>query len=294
MSTHSLLNHSRLHKLITQKKVLIAAHRGTCGGSIVQNTILAYENAIAHGADIIEVDVIQSSDGTYYAFHNGQERLVLGIDRDIRQMTSKEIEEIKIINSIDHRLQQRICRLEEILEHFRGRVMINIDRSWDYWEELLPLLASKEMDEQLILKAKPHKNYLSQLTAFAPNIPFMPICIDPNDLIAAEEFPVNLAAVEPIFENESSPLLAPDFIRYCKGQGYALWANAITLGDHVTLTAGHDDNNAILHGPDAHWGWLVDKGFDLIQTDWPALLARHLEGTVRKTMMKENYDENEK
>ena len=57
-----------------KKKILIAAHRGTCGGNIVRNTIPAYENALKHGADIIEVDVIMSTDGDFYTFHNGDRR----------------------------------------------------------------------------------------------------------------------------------------------------------------------------------------------------------------------------
>ena len=38
--------------------VMIAAHRGTSGANIIQNTIGAYENALLHGADILEMDVI--------------------------------------------------------------------------------------------------------------------------------------------------------------------------------------------------------------------------------------------
>ena len=37
-------------------RVLIAAHRGTSGANIIQNTIGAYENALLHGADIVELD----------------------------------------------------------------------------------------------------------------------------------------------------------------------------------------------------------------------------------------------
>ena len=67
-----------LHSRLKEQKVLLAAHRGTCGGNIIQNTIGAYENALLHGADIIEVDVVKSTDGQFFAFHNGQEKGVFG------------------------------------------------------------------------------------------------------------------------------------------------------------------------------------------------------------------------
>ena len=36
-----------------KREVLIAAHRGTSGANIIQNTIGAYENALLHGACLL-------------------------------------------------------------------------------------------------------------------------------------------------------------------------------------------------------------------------------------------------
>ncbi|VQY47763.1 glycerophosphoryl diester phosphodiesterase [Streptococcus pneumoniae] len=46
--------------------ILIAAHRGTNGGNILQNTSKAYLNSIRHNADMFEVDVIRSKDGEFF------------------------------------------------------------------------------------------------------------------------------------------------------------------------------------------------------------------------------------
>ena len=67
-----------LQEAVRRKKVLIAAHRGTSGGSVVQNTILSYQNALLHGADMIEVDVSMTIDGVFFAFHNGEEPVEIG------------------------------------------------------------------------------------------------------------------------------------------------------------------------------------------------------------------------
>ena len=52
--------------------ILIAAHRGTNGGNILQNTSKAYLNSIRHNADMFEVDVIRSKDGEFLHFTMGK------------------------------------------------------------------------------------------------------------------------------------------------------------------------------------------------------------------------------
>ena len=45
---------------------LIAAHRGAAGANIPCNSIPAYNAALRHGADIIELDISRAKDGTLY------------------------------------------------------------------------------------------------------------------------------------------------------------------------------------------------------------------------------------
>ena len=55
-------------------------------------------------------------------------------------------------------------------------------------------------------------------------------------------------------------------------QGIAPWVNVITLDDDTFLSGGLDDNHAIRDGFEENWGRLIDIGFEILQTDWPALL----------------------
>ena len=50
---------------VARKKVLVAAHRGMCGGNIIWNTTLSYRNALMHGADMIEIDVSMTRDDVF-------------------------------------------------------------------------------------------------------------------------------------------------------------------------------------------------------------------------------------
>jgi glycerophosphoryl diester phosphodiesterase len=52
-------------------RVLVAAHRGVAAGA-AENTIEAFTNAIAVGADMIEFDVRMTRDGKLIAFHDAR------------------------------------------------------------------------------------------------------------------------------------------------------------------------------------------------------------------------------
>ena len=49
---------------------------------------------------------------------------------------------------------------------------------------------------------------------------------------------------------------------------------AIALWDD--LCAGHTDELALLEGPDAAWGWLIENGANAIMTDRPEELVEYL------------------
>ena len=73
--------------------------------------------------------------------------------------------------------------------------------------------------------------------------------------------------------------LEPAFIKELKERRIAVWVNAITMSngeEWSNISAHHDDDGAVLGDADAHWGWLIDHGADVVQTDWPALLYCYL------------------
>ncbi len=265
-----------IRSLIEKNKVLIAAHRGTCGGNVIQNTTLAYKNALLHGADMIEIDAAMTKDGVFYAFHNGEEPLALGVKEDIRTMTSEQIDQMKTLNSLGLVNNQRVERLKEVLERFRGKCLINIDRSWFYWKEIIALLDSMDMKDQILLKSGVEEGLLKDLADSKTDIMYMPIMRKPEEWEILERYEINMAAAELIFEDLDSDFIKPEFMERLKKQGIAPWVNAITLDDTTILSGLLDDNKAIREGFDESWGELIRLGFEIIQTDWPALLKGYL------------------
>ena len=81
--------------------------------------------------------------------------------------------------------------------------------------------------------------------------------------------------VELIFDSESSPVVNSDFIDLLKKKKLNRWCNAIKINDQDVLSAGHDDVVSIFT-PENGWGWLIKRGFNIIQTDWPMLLKSYV------------------
>ena len=71
------------------------------------------------------------------------------------------------------------------------------------------------------------------------------------------------------------------FVDMMHKDGKLIWVNSIIYNVKAQLTAGHSDDTALCESMDKGWGWLVDKGYDIIQTDWPLMLINYLKSNDR-------------
>lgn len=258
-------------------KVMIAAHRGVAGGNIPCNTLPAFEAALLQGSDILEMDVIRSLDGELMIFHNGLEPIFLGSKFDIYQKTKAEILDIPVRNGDSNETLLRLSSFDEVLEQFKNRCLINLDRCWDLWEYVLPAVKRHGMTEQVILKSPPLPKYFQQLADIGPEFAYMPIMR--GELCAMDELEqakIYHYGTELVFFTEDAPILSEESLSRLRKGGKLLWGNAILYSYRAPLAAGHSDDISVVGRADEGWGWLADKGFDIIQTDWPGMLCQYL------------------
>ena len=269
-----------LSQKLTQKKCLIAAHRGSWGGNITQNTVGAYKAALQMGADIVETDVTATTDGVLYSFHDGNEQRVFGVEKSIRQMDSKEVESYHSINTCNELTAARINRLTEVLDFLSHGELLNIDRAWNIIPQLLEVLdrypnAKYQVVIKAPLKAKAAYEYLN---AHPVKYMFMPICYSFEDVEAALSYPdLNVVGCEIIAFDEQMELFSDESIQRIHDRNLFVWVNAGTLGDVGVrpLYAKLDDDVSVLEDPSLGWGKLFEKKIDVMQTDWPALLYQY-------------------
>lgn len=269
-----------LSQKLAQKKCLIAAHRGSWGGNIAQNTVGAYKAALQMGADIVETDVTATTDGVLYSFHDGNEQRVFGVEKSIRQMDSKEVESYHPINTCNELTAARINRLTEVLDFLSHGELLNIDRAWNIIPQLLEVLdrypnAKYQVVIKAPLKAKAAYEYLN---AHPVKYMFMPICYSFEDVEAALSYPdLNVVGCEIIAFDEQMELFSDESIQRIHDRNLFVWVNAVTLGDVGVrpLYAKLDDDVSVLEDPSLGWGKLFEKKIDVMQTDWPALLYQY-------------------
>ena len=255
-------------------KTWIAAHRGIAGGDIPCNSVAGYEAALRQGADVLELDISISLDGTLYVFHPTKEPLYLGVDRLISQMHDAEVDALRLINSDGNRSTQAVPKFDDILNRFGRRCVLNVDKFWTDIPRIAAAIRAKGLQDQVIVKSPLKPELLRQLQEYAYDMPFMPL-IRKDDgtheaLLADPK--IRYIGAEVLFDSEDSPFAGQAFIDRVHADGCVLWVNPIIYDPVTQLVAGHSDDAAVTGDPESSWGWLADRGYDILQTDWPLAL----------------------
>ncbi|MGI6238506.1 MAG: glycerophosphodiester phosphodiesterase family protein [Christensenellales bacterium] len=250
-------------------KTLVAAHRGAAAGNIPCNTIPAFDAALFQGADMLEIDISRSADGVLYVFHPGMEPVHLYSPRLIRDMHSREVDMLYLVNQDRAATEHRVPRLHDVLARYKGKCYINIDKFWMWPREIAEAVRAQNMQDQVLVKTAADPACFDQVEEFAPDLPYMVIARDEDDFTDALcKRNLRYVGVEALFAEESAPICAPEYIDAMHARGLILWGNAIVYDYRAVLSAGHTDDVSAAGNPDAGWGWLAARGFDIIQTDW--------------------------
>lgn len=267
-------------KQTAQDHAFIVAHRGVAGGNIPCNTMASYEIALKQGADMIETDVDMTADGVLVIFHPGMEPHHLCVERSIREMTYKEVRALRYVNTDDNPTQFGLITFDELLENFKNRCFINVDKYWDHPEKIYAAIKKHDMIDQVLVKSSLSDSVLQVLEALSPELAFMPIVREEHPLhetLLSKN--INYIGAEVLFSSDSSPVASPEFIERMHRDGKLVWVNSIIYSYTAQLSAGHSDDTALTASMDDGWGWLADRGFDMIQTDWTQMLIEYLKTT---------------
>ncbi len=263
--------------LYNNDNVQVVAHRGAAGSNIPCNTIPAFDIALKGGASILEMDLFKSTDGKIFIFHTGKEPYQLNKNIDLTKLDSEEIKKLRLINVDFYPTQWGINSFDDVLEHFKGRCILNLDRIGDCIPDVIKAVERHNMKDQVLLKHAPIPSVLKIIEDVAPDYMFMPIYMEEDNASEIiEKMNINYIGAELVFKTEESPVIQPEYIESMKRRGKTLWGNAVLYNYKIPLSAGHTDDVSMIDDPDKGWGWLVDHGFDIIQTDWTYQCCKYL------------------
>ena len=260
-----------------KENIIVVAHRGAAGGNIPCNTLTAYETALKQGADMIEVDVSCSKDGKLFLFHPGMEKEHLKKRFPLSLLPYSVIKNYKYVNYDNTPTQFGILSFDDFLEQFKGRCFINIDKFWGNPEKIYNAVKHHGMTDQILVKSKVSNNVLSVLENLCPELPYIPIVSEKHPMHKElMKKNINYMGAEVLFEKDDSYLASDEFIDMMHRAGKLVWVNSIIYNYKEQLSGGHSDDSALTVSEDFGWGWLADRGFDFIQTDWTMMLIDYL------------------
>lgn len=251
--------------------VLVAVHRGDWR-NYAENSLEGIESAVRMGADIVEIDLRRTADGELVLMHDPKiDRTTTGKGK-VSDLTLGQLHSLRLRNGVMGRTPYRIPTLREVLEAQRGRVLINLDKAFDYFDQVMEILDETGTASQVIMKGSAPAGEVRERYGSHPDkVIYMPVVnIDVDDAVEKVRDYLDVLdppAIELVFA-DSCNMVAPEIGRLCKGRT-RVWYNSLWS----SLAGGHDDFASLID-PDRGFAYLVDSlGCSIIQTDQPRFLT---------------------
>ncbi|MDX8452515.1 glycerophosphodiester phosphodiesterase family protein [Mesorhizobium sp. VK9D] len=276
--------------------VMIAAHRA---GSMqarktlyAENSLAAVGGSIAIGAEIVEVDVRRAKDGEFVIMHDSWLDRTTTCRGEVVNYTLAELKKCRlVIEGTGAVTNETVSTLREMLLATRDRILINLDNKLEVTDlpGMIAVARDLGMADQVIVKENlwNRQRIDAARTALAQaggGFEFMPILADDavHDAAFAGEVDKAFAprAIELInWRNGAETLTAtggPLFSNRMRAEAargdWHLWADtyAIVNKPGGFLAGGRGDELAVAASlPREAWGFWVDRGATIIQTDEP-------------------------
>lgn len=257
------------------KYVTVVAHRGDWRNH-PENSIPAFQSCIDMGIDMIEIDVRRTKDGQLILMHDPTVDRCTNGKGKVADLTYDEIQKLRLRPQHNASItRNHIPTLEEVLVLCKGKILINIDKGYDYFQQVYELMEKTGTTNQVIIKSSNSLDKMKRENgAILDKVIYMPIVNlnDANAEKALDEFisihPVAIECCIGKYDENVGRLL-----QKVRDAGIKIWLNSIW----ASLCDGHDDDRAVELGePDESWGWLLDRGGTVIQSDRPLDLLQYL------------------
>jgi len=264
----------------SHSEIFLVAHRGDWR-NFPENSLAAIEGSIAGGMEMAEIDLQRTKDGHLILMHDPSvDRTTTG-KGNVSDFTLEAIRGLRLRDGLGSPTSFAVPTLREALVVARGRILLNLDKGYRYFGEVMPLLEETGTVGLVLLKGPLSvEEVMAEQGDLLSRVAYMPV-INFGKPGAAARLQGWLekakpCAVEFVF-TDWSPELAEAFAE-CRRRGVRIWVNV--LWPH--LGGGLSDDLA-LNKPDAVYGVLLDRGVSMLQTDRPRELQAYLRQRGRRS-----------
>ena len=255
--------------------VLVVSHRADWRNA-PENSLQAIQNCIDMGADMVEIDLKKTKDGHLVLMHDKTINRTMTGTGSPDEYTLAELKAMRLRNGAGIKTRHQIPTFEEVMNLCKGKIMVNVDKGYDYFKDAYEVLKKTGTVDQCIMKASlPYERVKAENGEVLDKMIFMPV-VQLHKESAEATIDGYLEHMKPqafelVFNNDSPEVQR--LIKKERDSGAKIFINSLW----PELCGGHDDDRAVeLHQPDESWGWIIDQGAKLIQTDRPALLLQYL------------------
>lgn len=283
----------------SSRYVIVACHRGDWR-NWPENSIPAIESVIAMGADIVEIDIRMTADSVLVLCHDADVKRTTNFSKvfhdtpdksaKVKDLTLAEIKSLSLQRM--HKAAPidtlRMPTLREALECTRDRICVNIDKGYDYYDEVLALTEELGVTDQVLIKSSKSLEVVARKeSAHSRNMMYMPVVnIQKEKGKALLDSYLEKGVVPPAYEvcwHSNDDDAFPEACRRIRGQGARIWVN--TIWGSLCGGDGCDDDAAFLASdPGKVYGKYLDMGVSMFQTDRPELLICWLKKQGRHSL----------
>lgn len=271
--------------------VWVAAHRGDWIYA-PENSIPALEHAIFFGADMIETDVRLTKDGKIIMMHDYSVDRTTDGKGTIADLTLAEIQKLHLRNNFGGMTDLKVPTLEEYIQVAKDKILLYLDKagydlpgheSGHLVKELLKVLKANDALEQSVFVLDwPYAKAKEIFGEDLEKVIYVPVI---------EEKIPNLGAYVDEYIEKLSPVAFQFRMASLDSETYRQLPKVLESGSKAFVaatwaehTANHNDIISIFERPSAGWGWLLEQGFTVLETNYPKDLIDYLKVENRRVL----------
>jgi glycerophosphoryl diester phosphodiesterase len=237
----------------TNHHVVVIAHRGY-HIHVPGNTLAAYKQAIAIGADYVEVDVRTTRDGHLVVMHDATINRMTNGKGKVKDLTYKRIKGLEIhgVMKGDHHIYH-VPNLEQVLALCEGHINIYLDFKSGDVAKTYQLIKKYGMQDHIAVYINEKKQY-GEWEKVAPQIPLIASIPEEN---------MSLHQLGSFVDNNNVNIMDDAYssktIKFLHHRGVEAWLDTESAIEDLSI-----------------WQKMINMGADGIQTDHPRRLIHYL------------------
>ena len=286
---------SRTDKLLRElnnpksKYVFVAAHRADWR-NFPENSLEAIESSIQMGVDIVELDIHRTADGELVICHDSTIDRTTNGKGKISELTLDYIKSRYLRAGHGATTRYKMPTLAEALDICNGRVLINLDKCINYYDQVMEMLVKRNMANQVIIKssksATTMKAFFSKHNEnmlYMPVINYMAKSWEKHEAIFNEYLTTDLPFIAFEMCCDSSLSGEDKVFKKVVKSGKRLWINTLWGKICGGIENGYYDDAAV-GNEEKIYGKILSYGTSMIQTDRAEMLIKYLESKGRHTL----------